>query len=365
MPLRYAFALLLVFCLLPAVAQHRAPVRLGVNAYYGFVFRHTPKIGAITNTHPYALEVYLNRPTTGSKAWHRLHRYPEPGVALGLVNFHHPKLGQLLYGISYLEKPFTLRRTSGLRLRLGGGLSWTTRPYDPETNFQNAALSSRVNYTMRGELSWAQRLSDAWGLKTGLMVSHFSNAAFKVPNLGINVVGWSLGVSHLPHPERLVRLAADTVRNLAYKPYALHVSGAFTIKETGLPGGRKYPGLVVSAYGSRRLNAKSALMLGVDATLNTAEKQAIALDTTLAGEQKPDYKRAALTFGHELHISYRLSLLSQMGVYVYSPYLPEAPFYLRNGLKYYFRPDLFAAITLRTHYGTADFVEWTVGFKLD
>ena len=363
--LRYALVLLLVFRFLPAAAQSRAPVRWGVNAYYGFIFRHTPKIGSVTNTHPYAVEAYLNWPTTGSKAWHRLHRYPEPGVALGVFDFHHPKLGQVLYGLSYLEKPFTLRRTSGLRLRIGGGLSWTTRPYDPESNFQNAALGSRVNYVMRGELGWAQRLSDAWTLKTGLMITHFSNAAFKVPNSGINVIGWNLGVSYLPHPERLVRHDADTARGIAYKPYALHVSGAVTIKEVGLPGGRKFPGLVVSAYGSRRLNAKSALLLGLDATLNTAEKKVIDLDTTLTGEQKPDYKRAALSLGHELYISHRLSLLSQAGIYVYSPYPADAPFYLRNGLKYYFRPALFGAVTLKTHYGTADFVEWTMGFKID
>jgi hypothetical protein len=54
-----------------------------------------------------------------------------------------------------------------------------------------------------------------------------------------------------------------------------------------------------------------------------------------------------------------------MGVYVYSPYPAEAPFYLRNGLKCYFLPRLFGAITLKTHYGTADFVEWTVGIKFD
>jgi hypothetical protein len=365
MPLRYVLVLLLVFRFSSTLSQARPPIRWGVNAYYGFVFRHTPKIGAITNTHPYAAEVYLNWPTTGSKAWHRLHLYPEPGAALGVVDFHHPKLGQIWYGITYLEKPFTLRRASGLRLRIGGGLSWSTRPYHPENNFQNAALSSRVNYTMRGELAWAQRLSDAWTLKTGLMITHFSNAAYKVPNSGINVIGWSLGVSHLPHPERLVRSDADTVHQIAYKPYALHVSGAFTVKEVGLPGGRKHPGGVLSAYGSRRLNAKSALMLGLDATLNTAEKKVIALDTTLTGEQKPDYKRVALTLGHELYISPRLSLLSQMGVYVYSPYPAEAPFYLRNGLKCYFLPRLFGAITLKTHYGTADFVEWTVGIKFD
>jgi hypothetical protein len=136
MPLRYALVLLLVFCLLPAVAQSRAPVRWGVNAYYGFIFRHTPKIGAITNTHPYAAEVYLNWPTTGSKAWHRLHCYPEPGVALGLVDFHHPKLGQVLYGITYLEKPFTRRIASGLACASAGDFRGPPAPTTRKPTFR-------------------------------------------------------------------------------------------------------------------------------------------------------------------------------------------------------------------------------------
>ncbi len=365
MPLRYPFVTLLLFCLLPAAAQHRAPLLFGANAYYGFVFRHTPKIGSITNTHPYGVEAYINRPTTGTKTWHQAYCYPESGLALGVVDFHHSKLGQVLYVIPYLEKPFTRRVGSGMRLKIGGGLSYTTRPYHPETNFQNAALGSRLNYAVRGELFWAQRLSPAWSLKTGLIITHFSNGAFKIPNSGINVVAWNLGLAHLPHSERTVRLPADTTRRTDYKPYALHLSGAFTVKEIGLPGGKKYPGMVLSAYGSRRVNAKSALTLGLDATFNAAEKLLIARDTTLTGENKPDFKRVALTLGHELFISYRLSLLSQMGVYVYSPYPAEAPFYLRNGLKYYFRPGMYGGAMLKTHYGTADFVEWTIGFKID
>ncbi len=364
MPLRYL--LLLLFCLISAgLPAQKKPFRFGAVGYYGFIFRHTPKIGSVTNTHPFGIEAYVNALTAGRKGWHRLYGYPEVGVALGMTEFNHNMLGQVVYGIAHLEKPFACSPGSGLRLKIGTGIAYSTQPYHPQKNFQNAALGSSINYAMRGEIFWTQRLSDFWQLRSGLMITHFSNAAFKVPNMGVNVIGWTLGFGYLPHPERALRLTPDSVSTNAMKPYSLHFSGAFTLKEVQLPGGRKHPGAVFSAYLSRRLNAKSAVTFGADLTLNSAEKLLISRDTTLAGDRKPDFKRAALTLGHELYISNRLSLLSQAGIYFYQPYRAEAPLYLRNGLKYYFHPDVYGGIMLKTHYGTADFLEWTVGFKID
>jgi hypothetical protein len=282
-----------------------------------------------------------------------------------MVEFNHRLLGQVVYGLTYLQKPFTFRTGSGLRLKIGTGIAYGTNPYHPDKNFQNAALGSRINYAMRGEIFWTQFLSRSWQLNSGLMITHFSNAALKVPNLGLNVIGLTAGFSYLPHPERAVRQLPDTLSETSRKRYALHLSGAFTLKEVQLPGRRKYPGTVFSAYLSRRLNAKSTLLAGTDLTVNSAEKILISRDTTIQGDRRPDFKRAAATIGHELTISNRLSLLSQAGIYFYQPYPAEAPFYLRNGLKYYFHQTLFGSITLKTHYGTADFLEWTIGFRID
>jgi hypothetical protein len=89
----------------------------------------------------------------------------------------------------------------------------------------------------------------------------------------------------------------------------------------------------------------------------------IQSDPDVDSLRMPDFKRVGITLGHELFIS-RVSMLVQMGVYVYKPYQEvDKRIYQRYGLKYAINSYLFAAVALKTHYGTADFMEWTLGVK--
>ena len=76
-----------------------------------------------------------------------------------------------------------------------------------------------------------------------------------------------------------------------------------------------------------------------------------------------DFKRVGITFGNEVFIS-RDSMLVKVCVYVYKPYqVADKRIYQRYGLKYAINDYLFAGVLLKSHYGTADFVEWTLGVK--
>jgi hypothetical protein len=250
-----------------------------------------------------------------------------------------------------------------LRLKIGTGLVFITNPYDADRNFQNTALSSRIMYGMRGELTHSYQLNKHWQIRSGITITHFSNGAVKVPNSGINIPALKLGVQYIPHIPVLHTSVADSSGNKAYKNVQFNISGAFTLKEIDLPGGPKYPGGVLSAYVNRRLNRKSALNLGFDGFYNTALKQVIEIDPNVDSLRTPDFKRVGMTFGHELFIS-RVSMLVQLGMYIYKPYQKaDQSVYQRYGLKYYINRNLFAGVMLKTHFGTADFMEWTLGVR--
>jgi hypothetical protein len=334
---------------------------IGASPYYGFVIRHSDGMGRLSTSHPFGTELYWHKLTTGTQAWHHLYRYPEVGVAMGIVNFRQHNLGQLIYTLTYIDKPLTRNPKSALHLKIGTGFGYATQTYDKESNFQNTALSSRINYGMRGELLWVQQLQRHWQLRGGLMLTHFSNGALKMPNSGVNIPAVHLGISYIPHPPQRIPLNKDSVRSNWPKGYSAFLSAAFTIKETYLPGGRKFPGIVVLAYINRRISAKSALHIGLDATCNTAIRYQLSKDTTIHSNQKPDFKQGAFIIGHELFISNRLSMINQLGIYMYRPYKTnEKPVYQRNGLKYRFSKNMYAGVTLKTHLGTADFMEWSL-----
>lgn len=333
----------------------------GVNTRYGFVYQHAASIGRLAQSHPYAVELIASQLTAGSKPWHRWYRYPEVGYVLGMVDFRNPILGKSVYGLIYLDKAMLECRAGSFRLKIGTGLTYNTNPYHPETNFQNNALGSRVMYAMQGELLWTFRLGNRWRLSTGASITHFSSGAFQIPNAGINVAAVKVGVSYVPVPSAL-RQSADSLSEPLDKRLRWQVSGAFFVKETWLPGGKKYPGCTLLVHASKPLNRKSALNVGVDGFYNTAVKYLITKDPDVDTLRRPDFKRVGLVFGHELLMG-RVSLLTQLGVYVYRPYKIDFPIYQRFGLRYYVSDHVFASVALKSHFGTADFIEWTMGFR--
>jgi len=364
----FSLCCLLLFpalCFCQPTEPIQKPFSLGVQSYYGFLLRHKPALGAITQGHPYGFEAYAERIKTGQYYWERAYRYPRVGLAFGCFDMGSSQIGQMFYLIHYLEKDLTKSQRGALFFKVGFGLAYCTRPFDLENNFQNIAISTRVSFSLRGALGYTLHLSDQLHLKTGLTITHFSNGAFKVPNAGTNLVTGNLGLAYTLKAKQIV-YSSDAPPPDYRKGWSTQVSAAFTLKEFGLPGGKKYPGLVLMAHLSRRLNYKSALNLSLDGTYNTALREEIARNSNVLPEQRPDFKRIGLAFGHELFISQRLSMLTQVGVYVYKRYNSQVdgPIYQRYGLRYYLNNGIFGAMSLKARFGTAYFVEWTVGVKL-
>ena len=117
-------------------------------------------------------------------------------------------------------------------------------------------------------------------------------------------------------------------------------------------------------YIDKRLNGKSAINGGIDFFYSLALKEAIENDDTFANENAPDFKRIGLTLGHELFIS-QISILVQLGYYIYRPYKAVDPVYQRYGLKFYTNNNkLFFALNLKTHGAVAEMAEFGIGTRL-
>ena len=76
-----------------------------------------------------------------------------------------------------------------------------------------------------------------------------------------------------------------------------------------------------------------------------------------------DWKRIGVFVGHELFVN-KMSIVTQLGYYVYYPYDFEGRVYNRIGLKYYFGDKFFGAITLKSHGAKAEAVEFGIGVRL-
>ena len=332
-----------------------------IQAGYGFVLRHADKIGQASLTHPYYAEFSYSRLTDGSREWHKPYRYPETGLVAGVLNYHTALLGTAFYVFPYAEKTMLDLNAVKLNLRIGFGGAYLTKKYDPDDNFQNISIGSHLNYMLRGEGAVNIKLALRWKLRLAATLTHFSNGSFKQPNAGINTLSLGTGISYLPHFQYYTH-KTDTFAHAFRKGFSVNLAGAFTAQEIEYPGEKKYLGGNFISYLSYRLNRKSAVNLGLDVFFNSAHRHII--EETHPSGNLPDYKQAGITLGHELFVS-RLSLLTQVGYYVYAPQANQAAVYERYALKYAWSRRFFSSLALKAHYGTAEYTEWTAGFVID
>jgi hypothetical protein len=123
----------------------------------------------------------------------------------------------------------------------------------------------------------------------------------------------------------------------------------------------------LSTYADKRLSNISAIQVGADVFFSNFLKELIYYQSVAFPEKEvtgdEDYKRVGLFVGHELFIN-RMSVITQLGYYVYYPFDFEGRTYIRVGLKRYFGKKLFGAITLKSHGAKAEAVEFGIGVRL-
>ena len=367
--IRCTIILILLLCSKFVFAQNTKPAynyTLGTNLFYGFIYMHSPEIGHLITSHPKGFELYINKHTYGHKSWESLFNYPDIGFSLGYYDFGNPVLGKTLSGISYFDFYLNKTRPSphNFKIRIGVGLGYNTNPYNASTNNKNNVLSTSFTFALQTRLTYEFNSRNNWKFSIAPNITHFSNGAVRKPNKGINIlsmefgVGKRIGYTDISYQSIPAGLQSETDKNFHY-----NISVFTGLKENKVGAGL-YPFFTLSNYIDKSLNTKSAINAGIDLFYSVALKDEIENDDTFTDGNAPDFKRIGLTLGHELFIS-RISILVQLGYYVYRPYKAVKPIYQRYGLKIYTNNNkLFFAINLKTHGGVAEMAELGIGTRL-
>jgi len=344
----------------PADSVERGGLTFGVLAQGALIVSHSPAIAHLVASHPSGWELSAERQTTGRAPWHAWHRFPRVGVALIYYDYHNPVLGQSLAATLYLSKRLAAGRRYQAHLRLGTGVAYFNRPYDLATNRKNTLVSSALNATIQARLDLDYRLSPRLGLLLGLGLSHYSNGAVAKPNYGVNLPTVQLGLRYgqlRPAPTAAPAPApADVGHNFLY----VSVGAGSKRRTPGDPARYLVSSLSVAA--GRRLNAKSNLLLGLEACDDRSLPATLA-DTARDQSNLPDTRKASVFVGHELLLG-RLAVNTQLGAYFYSPYRSSTTYYQRVGLKYQLTDHFFAALDLKAHRAVADALELRLGLRL-
>jgi hypothetical protein len=338
---------------------------LDANAFYGSIILHNPDISHLISEHPSGVILSANRKTFGYQDWEAAYNYPDIGYSFVYQNFNNPTLGENFGLYAHYNFYFFGRN---LQFRLGQGIAYTTNPYDKNTNFRNNAFGTTLLSSTFLLLNFhRENLVDGLGVKAGIAIVHYSNANFKAPNTSTNTFAFNAGITYDLDKDIHPDFLTPAVKQFHSGRLRYNLVFRFGLNESDVVNSGQFPFYIASFYMDKRLSHKSAVQLGTDLFFSNFLKELIAYQSVALPELNvtpgTDYKRAGVFAGHELFIN-RLSIITQLGYYVYYPFDFEGRLYNRIGLKRYFGDTWFGAITLKSHGAKAEAVEFGLGVRL-
>ncbi|HOW32113.1 MAG TPA: acyloxyacyl hydrolase [Bacteroidales bacterium] len=333
---------------------------------YGFLINHHLEM-QIYNSHFPAFEINLGKETYGRQRWESLYGYPIIGVAywystLGNSEF----LGRSNAVFPYINYPIVRNMKHELNFRLGLGLGYLTKCFDPVTNYKYLAIGSHVNAAINLMAEYRWRVAPRLQLATGIAIMHFSNGSTKTPNYGINTPSLNLAVAY-----RLTNENAYQNRKLLPELYKfefdgkksvnLNLASAVGYKDMGQEYGRTF--MVYSFYGDilAPLSFKSSAGIGFDFARDQSDPYFANL-RNIEIKRKMQLYRIGVSLAYQLKMS-KLSYMFNTALYVSGKMAPSFG-YFKFGLQYDVYDHIFATLTFRSHLARADFIGIGLGYRL-
>lgn len=337
---------------------------IDLNYFRGNIALHNNSLLHLISGHPEGIILGWNKKTYGEQAWQQRYNYPDYGISFSYQDLKNEALGNN-YGLYGHFNFYFFNRN--LMFRIGQGIAYNTNPYDKLTNFKNIAFGSHFMSSTYVMLNYKkERIFNRIGLQAGLSLLHYSNANLKAPNTSVNSITLNLGLTYKlddHSPEYIDDLTDERFT----QPIKYNIVIRSGVNESDIVGSGQFPFYVLSAYADKRLNHKSAVQLGTDFFFSNFLKELILYNSVafpaLDIDSETDYKRIGIFAGHELFIN-RISIVTQLGYYIYYPFDFEGRTYQRIGLKYYLNDKWFGALTLKSHAAKAEAVELGIGIRL-
>jgi hypothetical protein len=331
---------------------------------YGFILQQHNNIGQLVNGNISGFELNYVRPTTGNKLWHAENNFPERGAGFTFFNLDNPKqLGNLYAFYFFYDIPLNKKaKPFRLYLRTCEGLAFAPVHFDPITNHKNNVLSSPVNAYVNVKFYYRWDICKRLRWEAGLNFSHASNGRFEVPNLGINLVTVNTGfVFKILAKTKTPVTVVDSSTKTKTKN-ELFFWGAIGFNEIGQPLGKRYAAQSYSAAFYRNIRNTGKIGLGLDVYYNAATLQELKQDSVHFSS-----KLQNIQIGVKIAYAYnigRLSLPLEMGYYLYSLDKSNGIFFHRIGMRYYFKNNFVAILSLKTNWAVANYFEFGVGYKV-
>ena len=362
--------LLLGMLLLGGVAQSVAQINsknyeIEARVHYGYMyFQNDESHSALGRYcgHTPSFEFSLHRNTYGQHRWEVLHNYPAIGLTFyysGLNGSPYcDELGQVFALYPFINFPINRSESSKITFKLGVGLSYLTKKYEPTENFHNYAIGSHVNAAINLSFEYRQRFTDRLFWVNSFGLTHFSNGATRTPNMGINIFSLASGFSwYLRDPKDRLD------KRLRPKNYLFEFDGKkYLVSDIQYTLGFKDMSQQYATHDYFFIHDIAGNVM-----FQISERDRLGVGLEFVNDKSGDITHPGWTNEIGMLLSYemmldRVSFMFNVGLRN-NEALPANAFlfYQKLGLRYYISDNYFACLSFTTYDIKADFLSIGIG----
>ena len=350
----------LTFSILTFCQKENANIGIEVKGKIGFLLPHRPVMHHLLQGHSVALEGSYILQTNGNKEWQQAYNHPRWGGTFYLSDFGNPEqLGWAAGGYLFGELPVFRINNFVLMSKMGGGLAYVSKKYDLQENPKNNSIGSHLNSLIVMGLNLNYQLKQS-EIALGFDMTHLSNGATKLPNLGINAPYFSLGYTQYLNELHYISEDNPISNHIAeLNKWQLNVMGILSTKQIYPTGGRNYLVSALGIFGSRKFSRKSGLDIGLDVIYNESIKDRVD------DQEHNDLEalQVGLFAGYFIPIN-RLRVLLGMGYYAKNDIDLDGPLYHRLSVRYKLNKHWNIHFGIKSHWGRADYFEYGIFYRI-
>lgn len=352
-----------------ATAQHRfqaANLLFEPRINYGFLIAHHLEM-EIYNSHFPSFEFSVAQATYGRHQWESFYNYPTLGLSYWNAWLGNSRdLGQAHALFPYISFPLSKNKKHEFNLRLGAGLAYLTKKFDRLTNYKYNAIGSHLNAAVNLQLEYRWKPLHHLQLSTGVQLMHFSNGSMKTPNYGLNIPALTASLALRINKEnsqiqRRLRPNLTMYEFDGSDDVDVKIGTTFAMKEMGDTDGKRY--YVYSGFvsGMKNLSYKHRVGMCFDLSWDGSDARLIARTNT-ESYPKRTLTKPGLSAAYELVIA-RTSFNFNLGFYLGGKDKSEGMTYYKVGVHYLIGKNIFANLTLKTHFARADYIGVGLGYR--
>ncbi|TLX73916.1 acyloxyacyl hydrolase [Labilibacter sediminis] len=330
---------------------------------YGFTIPHHVSMLYLLEDFVHGVELNYGVANFSKNHWGSYFNYPEMGIGAMYTTLGNKEVFGNAYAVyPYVNFHISRKKRFNASYKVGVGLGYSDTPYDLAENPENRVFGSKFNIYVGFGLLTDYKISNHLSLLGAFTLNHWSNGAVQKPNHGVNVASVTAGVKY----------------HLSEEDYP-------TIEKVRAPKSKKKEFIGVLSMGrshSHSLYTQKhwSASLNLNYLWHSSAKRACGVGADViyygdapyyfdyASETDDEFTTADFMYGGLLG-SYnvflnRVTMVMQLGVYVFYETKPDQPLYTRLGLRYNINDRLLANFSVKAGFFKSEFLEFGLGYRI-